>query len=172
MHDALGVGRLDRAGQLSGLMQGLGDGQASTAEPLGQRLALDQFHDQRGAARALFDAVNRGDVGVIQRRQAPRLPFEPRQSIGVSSHGVRQNLDGNVAAEPRIPRPIDLAHASGTEGPDNLIRSDARADRQGHAAGWILAGFPPPIPEPRLGPFRALRSTAMNNDHYCGQNPC
>ena len=52
MHDALGVGRLDRPGQLSGLMQGLADRQPSTAEPFGQRLALDQFHDQRGAGGA------------------------------------------------------------------------------------------------------------------------
>ena len=146
MHDALGVGRLDRAGQLSSLMQRLDDGQSSTAEPLGQRLALDQFHDQRSTASALFDAVNRGDVGVIQRRQAPRLPREPRQAIGVSGHGVRQNLDRHVAAEPRIPRPIDLAHTSGTEGTDNLIRSDVHADRQGHAAGWNSSGFPFPDP--------------------------
>ena len=146
MHDAFGMGRLDRAGQLSGLMQGFGDGQASTAEPLSQRLALDQFHDQRGTASALFDAVNRGDVGVIQRRQAPCLPLEPCQAIGVSGHGVRQNLDRNVAAQPRIPCPIDFAHTPGTEGPDNLIRSDARADRQGHAAGWNSSGFPPPNP--------------------------
>ncbi len=146
MHDALGMGRLDRAGQLSCLMQGLGDGQSSTAEPLSQRLSLDQFHDQRGTASALFDAVNRGDVGVIQSRQAPRLAFEPRQAIGVSGHGIRQNLDGDVAAEPRIPCPIDLAHTPGTEGTDNLIRSDARANRQGHAAGWDSSGFPSPDP--------------------------
>ena len=34
-----------------------------------------------------------------------------------------QNLDGDVAAEPRVARAIDLAHPAGAERRDDLVRA-------------------------------------------------
>ena len=62
----------------------LGDRQrAARASAIGQRLALDQLEDQRAHAVGLLEAVDRGDVGMIERREHARLALEARQPIGV-----------------------------------------------------------------------------------------
>ena len=48
-------------------------------EALGEGRPFDQFHDER----AIFHAVDRGDVGMVQRRQHLRLAREARQAVGV-----------------------------------------------------------------------------------------
>ena len=77
-----------------------------------QRLAFDEFQDETADAGILDDAVDRRDVGVAERRQQPRLTLEPRDPIGAAGDLGRKDLDGDVAAEPRVVGAIDLAHAA------------------------------------------------------------
>ena len=52
-----------------------------TNQPLRQILALDQFHDEGRHAPALFQAVDGGDVRMVQRREHFGFALEPRQPI-------------------------------------------------------------------------------------------
>jgi hypothetical protein len=64
---------------------------------------------------------------MVQRSERFRFALKASESIVIRRQGPRQNLDGDVAIEPRVPRPIDLAHAAGPEGGKNLVRAEADA---------------------------------------------
>ena len=57
-----------------------------------------------------------------------RLALEARESIGIGRECPRQDLDGDVAAESRVARPIDFAHPAGTKRGDDLVDAQATAD--------------------------------------------
>ena len=62
------------------------DWQAATRparDPLGERLALDEFQHQPAHAVGFFDAVDRADVRVIQRGEHARLALEARAPLRV-----------------------------------------------------------------------------------------
>ena len=53
-----------------------------------------------------------------------------RMYSGVASDGV-DDLERDVAAQPRVAGAVDLAHASGPEPPDDLVGAEAIASREG-----------------------------------------
>ena len=75
----------------------------------------------------LLQAVNGGDVGMIERRQHARFLAETRQPIGVIRKGRRQDLDRDITTQAGIVRAIDLAHPTGAERRDDFVRSKASA---------------------------------------------
>ena len=60
-------------------------GSGPALQPLGEVLALDQLHDEEAlhADRALLEAVDGGDAGVIQRGEQLRLALEAGEALGV-----------------------------------------------------------------------------------------
>ena len=78
---------------------------ASTADQLVASVdALDELEHQELNTAGFFEAVDRADVGVIERGQHPRLAREPREPIGVAGERGRQDLDRDVATELRVVR--------------------------------------------------------------------
>jgi 1,6-anhydro-N-acetylmuramate kinase len=65
---------------------------------------------------------------MIQRGKHMRLAVESRATLGIRGQSVWEDLDGHVAPQLGIPRPIHLAHATGTETAGDFVRTDARAD--------------------------------------------
>jgi hypothetical protein len=65
MHDALLVCRFERIGDLRGDGDGFVDGQRSTGDASGEGRPVDELHHQRVAAGDLLEAVNDGDVRMI-----------------------------------------------------------------------------------------------------------
>jgi hypothetical protein len=63
---------------------------------------------------------------MIYRRDRPSLTFEPL--------GERTNtrLDGDQPIETRVSRLPDLTHAAGTEGGENLVRTEPRSWSESH----------------------------------------
>ena len=59
-------------------------GSGPARDAVGQRLALDQFQHQRADAVRLFEAVDRADVRMIERREHARFALEARQPIGIA----------------------------------------------------------------------------------------
>ena len=55
------------------------------------------------------------------------LALEAGQPVGVGGHALGQDLDGDLAIELRIPRAVDLAHAAGAEGREDLVGTESRA---------------------------------------------
>jgi hypothetical protein len=81
-----------------------------------------------------FQAVDLRDVGAIERRQRLRLAREARQPLRIGGKRLWQDLDRDVAIQPRVARPIDLAHATSADWGEDLVRAEAGAGgRQGAA---------------------------------------
>jgi hypothetical protein len=74
---------------------------------------------------------------VRERRHGAGFDLEALTAGRIGSDLRRENLQGDIAAQPGIARPIDLAHAPGAERGDNFVRAEARARGQGHV-GRIL----------------------------------
>ena len=51
-------------------------GNGSASEPLGQRFAGHELHDEKMNAVRVLEPVKRGDVGVVQRGEKPCLALE------------------------------------------------------------------------------------------------
>ncbi len=77
-----------------------------------------------------MDAVNRPDVGMVERRQDARLALEARASVGIGQPEIGQDLERDLAAERRVAGPIDQAHAARAEQSGDLVRSEALARRE------------------------------------------
>ena len=60
-------------------------------------------------ARRLFEAIDRGDVRMVERGQHLRFAPESRQPVRLGREGVGQDLQRHVAVESEIPRAIHLA---------------------------------------------------------------
>ena len=73
--------------------------------------AFDELHDEG----AVFDAVDGGDVGVVERGQDFGFALEAGHALGVVAEGGRQDLDGDVALEFGVAAAVDLTHASFTQ---------------------------------------------------------
>ena len=101
-------------------------------DPCGERLALHQLHHQEVAAVDLFDPVQGGDVGMVQRRERLRLALEPQRPLAIGHEGFEHQLEGHVAFEPSVARPVDFTHAPGTEQIDDFIRTKLCTDAQRH----------------------------------------
>jgi hypothetical protein len=95
-------------------------------DPLGERRPLHQLHDQR----AILDAVDRGDVGMIERGQHLRLAREARHPRRVAGEIFGDQLDRDFASELAVGGAIHLAHGALTElGRDAIVRDRFRSHR-------------------------------------------
>ena len=88
MDDAGRVRGFHRLDDLPGDRERFIEGHRAGSEPIGQGRSLDQLHDQGALPARIFEAVNVGDVGVIERGQQLGFAIEPRQSIDVVDDGV------------------------------------------------------------------------------------
>jgi hypothetical protein len=88
MNDALAVRIGKRGHNLRGIEERRFDWKRPAFQLRCQSLALDQLHHQ--VVRP--NVVKRADVGVVQRRDGPRLALEPRAEL------LTHDLDGDGAA--------------------------------------------------------------------------
>ena len=91
-------------------------------------------------AVGFVETVNRGDIGMVQRREQLRLALESRDAIRVGHKGVGEDLDRDVATELRVARAIDLAHAAGAEWRDDFIGPESRTGSKQHGVArraWV-----------------------------------
>ncbi len=134
------VGVLEGLGDLAGDRQRLVERQRAARQPIGQGRALDQLHDQeaerRGRVRRL-EGVEHGDARVVERGQDLGLALEAAQPVGVGGDRLGQHLDRHLAVEPRVARPVDLAHAAGAERGEDFVGAEARAQGERHGGGGL-----------------------------------
>ena len=96
-------------------------------ELLCERGALDELENQEANAVSFLEAVDRADVGMVQRREHPRFALEARESIGMARERRRQNLDRDIAPELRVVRTVHFAHAARAEQRVQAIPADRLA---------------------------------------------
>jgi len=78
------------------------------------------------------DVMQRADVRVVQAGDGLRLALEPLLQIGVGGDVLRQDFDGDGAIQSRIPRPVHLSHAPGSDRSEDFIRAEPGAFNQSH----------------------------------------
>ena len=127
--DALFVGVLERLGDLARDCQGLVERYPALLHALGERRTFDQLEDQGARLAGLFDAVDRGDVRMVEARQHLRLALEAREALRVGREGLGQDLDRHLASELRVRGAIDLSHAADAELGGDPIAADVGADQ-------------------------------------------
>ncbi len=113
VHDAGRVGRRERERRLADDAPHLAGRHRAAADDGGERVTLDELHDEVGGAVVLAVVVDRGDVLVRHPRAVPGLVAEPggegRVLGGVGPH----HLDGDVAAQHRVRGAPDVTHPPG-----------------------------------------------------------
>ena len=126
--DPLLVRRLEGLGDLAGDGEGLVERERAALQPLGEVFALDELHDEGADAARLLEAVDRGDVGVLQLGEELRLALEAGEALGVGGERLGQDLDRDLALQLRVGRPVDDPHAALAERGGDLVRAECRAD--------------------------------------------
>ncbi len=90
---------------------------------------------------------------MVQRCQDACLALESCEAIGFNCEARRQDLDGDVTSEPRVPRPVDFTHPTTPERADDLIRAYATPGGQHDKVSLPLL----PIRAAEVGSQRAGR---------------
>jgi hypothetical protein len=132
---------------LRGDAQRLGDVQAAGVQALCERGTFDQFQHQKPGAvgvlrqmrrHVVLEAVNGGDVGVIELRQYLRLALKTNQP-GRIAHELRgQDLQCNITLQFGVVRTIDLAHPPHAQRHEHLVMLQSSSSRNGHKDCVIL----------------------------------
>jgi len=120
-------------GDLFGDFQGFFNGdRAFLLEPLAERIARDELHDEVVRITGLIEAVDGSDVGVIQRREELGFALKARQAFRIAGELLWQYFDGYIAAKFAVVRLIHLAHATRTDVAGDFVGSKSCADWDGH----------------------------------------
>jgi hypothetical protein len=83
---------------------------------------------------------------VIERGEDLSLTLETLHPLFVSREGLGQDFDCHLAPQFCVRGAIDLAHSSGAESAQDLVRAEARSDGEGHFVPLFVKrkGFYPP----------------------------
>ena len=119
------------AADLLRVREGLARPDGAVVQLLPQRGAVEQLHDGEGDVVLDPDIEDAEDVGMRERGDRLRLALEARARGRIGGQRGRQNLEGDVAIEFGVPRPIDLAHPARADGGEDLVRTEARARGEG-----------------------------------------
>ena len=106
------VCRLQRLGDLLRNRQRLIQRDRSLRDPVGEGRPFDQLQHQRPRPLGFLDAVDLGDVGVVEAGEDLRLPREPGEAVRISREGVGQDLQRDLAVELGLGGLPDLPHAA------------------------------------------------------------
>ena len=112
MDDAVLVCRPERFRDLLEQCERFHHWQDTGSQTLGERLALDQLHHQKPNAIRLVEIVEGRDARMVERGEQLRLSLEPGEKLAVRGQGLRQDFDGNVARQLRVPGAPDFPHSA------------------------------------------------------------
>ena len=107
-------------------------GDRSLRDPVSQGRTLDQLQHQRPRPLRFLDAVDGGDVRVVEAGEDLRLPLEPGEPVWISREGVGEDLQGDLAVELRVGGLPDLAHAPFADEGGDVVVAEAGADSESH----------------------------------------
>ena len=132
VEDPLGVRGVERVCDVPRDDESAGDGDRAFCEELLDRLARNELHDEKADAVRPLEAVDAGDIRVVEGGEELGLALEAGRALDVVHEFLGKDLDGDLAAEARVARPPDLAHAAGSEKVDDLVRTEAGPGNDRH----------------------------------------
>ena len=95
-----------------------------------QRQAFDVLHHQEIGFILAIEVMHRSDVGMIQLGKCQRLFAESLARFRIGERARRQDLDGHLALQPLVHRPIDASHAAGADLFQQRVMPERRADHR------------------------------------------
>ena len=139
------VGRFERLRDLARDRQRVVERNGTLCDAVRERRSFDQFQHESCNAVRFFEAVDAADVWMIQGRERLRFTLKASDTFGIVGERLGQDLDRDVAIEPRIARAIHLAHpahadlgrdlvgtetSTGTNAMDQFFRASSSSLRQ------------------------------------------
>jgi len=135
VHHAPRGGRREAAGGLDQVVEAMLPREAADiVEQLRQRPPLDVLHDVIGTPALLADRVDARHVGMVDRRQEPRLAREARVDLVFRPHLCRDRLERDPALEPGVESSEDGSHPALAEQRLDPVVVDERADQRAGVA--------------------------------------
>ena len=131
MDDALFVRGFERFRDLLRDGQRFVEQQGSARDALRQIVAFDELHHQRGHIPAFFEAVDRGDVRMVQGGEQFCFALETCEPVSIGGERRWQDLDRDLSFESRVGGPVDLSHSTFADRPGDVVDADARAGSEG-----------------------------------------
>ena len=96
-------------------------------EALGERRTFHELHDEGVGRAAGLEAVDLGDIGVIELGEELRFALESRQALLVFRERRGQHFDRHLALQARVGGAVDLPHAALAELGGDLVGAEAAA---------------------------------------------
>ena len=73
---------------------------------------------------------------MVQRGEKPRFTLEAGQLLRMLRELFGKDFNGDFAPEPAVPGAVDFAHATGTEGANDVVGSKARTGFERHLPSY------------------------------------
>ena len=124
MHDVLGVGCRQAAGEIEGQDQSPFEVEGACLEYAVQGLPANQLHDDPIVALDVQDVVDLDDGRMVQASHRPGFPEEALASLSSLSRLGSDLLERYLPMEPIIVSSIDLAHPAGAETARDTVGTD------------------------------------------------
>ena len=132
MNDPLFVRGFQRFGDLRRDRDRLVERDRAAHNPLRYVLPSTSSITRACAPVDFFKPVDRGDVGMIQRRECPSLALEPRHALEISRERIGKDFDGDLAAERRVGRSVDLSHPPFADRHSHFVDAETGAGSKCH----------------------------------------
>ena len=107
-------------------------------EALVEIFAFHELEHEHALGAVALDAVNGGDVRVVQRGEEFGLALETGEALGIGGEAFGKHLERHVAAELRVARTIDFAHAAFAQVAGDFVMCNGTAD---HAKKGIVGVY-------------------------------
>ena len=98
-------------------------------ETLREVFALDEFHHEEANAVALLEAIDGGDVRVLQARERSGFALEAGLAFRVCRHLGRQHLEGDLTVQLGVAGAEYLAHAALAQFGGDLVVGEQSSDQ-------------------------------------------
>src|SRR6266403_1454472 len=129
---AVAVRFVQRIGNLAAEFKNLLERDRTLLQALRQRLAFETFHDEVVCSVLMANVVQHADVRVIQAGNGFGFALETLLANGIIRELRRQDLDGDRAVEPRVPRAENFAHSARAQRRHDFIRTKFKPGSETH----------------------------------------
>src|SRR5207249_3320261 len=124
MDNSFLVSRCQSARHLDTVFHRLARGKGACTQALPQRLPFEQLLDDVGRTAVRPEIVNGNDIGMVELACGARFLLEASQTVGVLGEGFWQDLDGDLATQPGVPRAVHLAHPARAQRREDFVRAE------------------------------------------------
>ena len=138
MQHAMRVRRRQALGQLQSQPQHFFFRQRTMRQLFRQRHTFDVLHHQEIGFLLAIEVMHRSDVGMIQLGKCQCLFAKSLARFRIGQRARRQDLDGHLALQPLVHRPIDAPHAAGADLLQQGVMPERRANHCPRALAQIL----------------------------------